>query len=68
MNFINFIHDRKDCSKSIVRDIYLYDELNIGNLVYENRYSSKSLFQGVEGITAGVVELSENILLSEVDQ
>ena len=37
MNFIIFIHNRKNYSKSMVRDIDLYNELNIGDPVCKNK-------------------------------
>ena len=39
MSFIVFIHNKKDCSKSIVRGISFHNELSIGDLVYKNRYT-----------------------------
>ena len=34
MNFIFFIYNRKNCSKSIAGDIGFYNKLSIGDLVY----------------------------------
>ena len=32
MNLIIFIYDGKYCNKSVIRDVYLYNELNIGGI------------------------------------
>jgi len=37
VNFILFIHNRKDYSESIVRDISFYNKMNIRDLIYKNR-------------------------------
>jgi len=37
MNFILFIHNRKNCSKSIVRDIIFHNKLSIRDLVYKDK-------------------------------
>ena len=36
MNFIILIYNGKNSSQSIIKDIYLYDKLNIKDLVYKN--------------------------------
>ena len=36
MNFIILIYNGKNSSQSMIRDIYLYDKLNIKDLVYKN--------------------------------
>jgi len=66
INFI-FIHNKKNCSKSIVRDICFHNELSIRDPVYKNRYKIKCLSEGVESITAGIIELLEDIFLSKVN-
>ena len=66
MNFIFFINNGKDCSKSIVQSISFYDKLSIRNLISENRSRDKCLFKRVENIMTGGIRLPENILLSEV--
>jgi len=37
VNFIIFIYNGKNSGKSIVRNIHFYNELNIGDLVHNNR-------------------------------
>jgi len=37
VNFILFIHNRKDYSENIVRDISFYNKMNIRDLIYKNR-------------------------------
>ena len=66
INFI-FVHNRKNCSKSIVRDICFHNELSIRDLVYKNRCKSKCLLEGVESITAGIIELQEDFFLGKVN-
>jgi len=41
MNFIIFIYNRKNYSKSMVRDIGFYNELNIRDPVFKNRSGDK---------------------------
>ena len=36
-----FIYNRKNNNKSIIRDISFYNELNIRNSVYKNKYISE---------------------------
>ena len=43
INFIIFIFNGKDCSKSIVRGISLYNELDIRDPVYKNGSRDKCL-------------------------
>ena len=57
INFIFFISNGKDCSKSIVQSISFYNELSIGNLVSKNGSRGKCLLERVESITIGEVEL-----------
>ena len=41
VNFILFIHNRKDYNESIVRDISFYNKMNIRDLIYKNRSKDK---------------------------
>jgi len=65
MNFIIFIKNGEDCSKSIVQSISFYDELSIGNPMSKNRSGGKCLLERVESIMTGEVELPRNVLLSK---
>ena len=53
MDFIFFIHNRKDYSKSIVQSISFYDELSIENLISEDKSRDECLLEEVESITIG---------------
>ena len=68
MNFIIFINNGENCSESIVQSIYFHNELSIGNPMSEDRGGSKCLFEEIESIMTGGVELSRNVLLGEVCQ
>ena len=68
MNFIFFINNRKDCSKSIVQSISFHYELSIGNSISENRSGGKYLLERVESITTGGVKLPRNVLLGKACQ
>ena len=68
MNFIIFINNGKDCSKSIVWSISLHNKLNIGDPISENRSGSECFLKRVESILTGEVKLPKNVLLGEVYQ
>jgi len=68
MNFIIFVNSEEDCSKSIVQGISFHNELNIGNLISEDRYGGKYFLERVESILTGGVELPRSVLLGEVCQ
>jgi len=68
MNFVIFVNNRENCSKSIVQSISFHDELYIGNPISKDRSRGKCLSERVESITTGGVELSRNVLLGEVCQ
>ena len=68
MNFIFFINNRENCSKSIVQSISLHDELSIRNPMSKNGSRGKCLLERVENITTGEVKLPENIFLDKVCQ
>ena len=68
MNFIIFVNNEEDCSKSIVWGISFYDELSIRNPMSEDRYRGKCFLERVESISIGGVKLPRNILLGEACQ
>jgi len=68
MNFISFINNRKDCSKSIVQSISFHNKLNIGNLMSKDGSRGKCFLERIESITTEGVKLPRNILLGEVYQ
>ena len=68
MNFIIFINNREDCSKSIVRDIGFHNELSIGNPMSENRSRGKCFLERFESILTRGVKLSRNVLPGEACQ
>ena len=62
MNFVFFIHNKKDYNENIVQSIIFYDKLSIGNLVYKNRSRDKCLLEEVESIITRGIKLPENVL------
>jgi len=68
MNFIIFINNGEDCSKSIVRGIGFHNELSIGNPMSEDRSRDKCFLERVESILTGGVELPRSVLPDEVCQ
>jgi len=68
MNFVFFIHNRKNCSKSIVQSISFYNELSIRNPVHKDGSRGKCLLEGVESIMTGEIKLSVNVLPYEACQ
>ena len=68
MNFIIFVNNGEDCSKSIVQSISFHNELYIGNPISENGSGGKCLLERVESITTKGVELPRNVLLDEMCQ
>ena len=68
MNFIIFVNNGEDCSKSIVQSISFHDELCIRNPMSENRSRGKYLLERVESITTEGVKLPKNVLLGEMCQ
>ena len=68
MNFIFFINNGKDHSKSIVQGIGFHDELSIGNSMSENRSRGKCFLKRVKIIMIRGVEIPENVLLNEIYQ
>jgi len=68
MNFIIFINNGEDCSKSIVWSISFHNELSIGDPMSEDRSKDKCLFERVESIMTGEVKLPKNVLLDKACQ
>jgi len=68
MNFILFVNNRKDCSKSMVQSISFHNKLSIRNPISENGNRGKCLLERVESITTGRVKLPRDILLGETYQ
>ena len=66
MNFVFFIHNRKNCSKSIVQGISFHNELSIRNPVDENGSRGECLFKKVKSITTEEIELLGNVLPNEI--
>ena len=67
MNLIVFIHNRKNCSESIVGGIQFHNKLSIKNLVYKNRSGDEHLLYEVESIMVKVVKLLEDVFLDKID-
>ena len=68
VNFIIFINNGEDCSKSIVWGISFHNELSIGNPMSENRCGDKCFLERVESILTEGVKLPRNILPGEACQ
>ena len=68
MNFIFFINNGKDYSKSIVQSISFHNELSIGDLMSKDRSRDEYFLERVESIITGGVKLSGNVLLDKVYQ
>jgi len=68
INFIFFINNRKDCSKSIVQSNNFHNKLNIENLMSKDGNGDKCLFKKIESIMTVGVELLRDILLDEICQ
>ena len=66
INFIFFINNRKDCSKSIVQSISFHNELSIGNPISKNGSGSECFLEKVKSIMTGGVELPGNVLLDKM--
>jgi len=66
VNFIIFVHDRKNCSKSIVGGICFHNKLSIRDLVSKNGHRSEYLLKRVESIIAEVIKLPRNVFSSKV--
>ena len=68
MNFIIFVNNGEDCSKSIVQGISFHDELNIGNPMSKDRSKGKYFLERVKSIYTGGVKLPRNVLPDETCQ
>ena len=66
MNFIFFVNNRKDYSKSIVQSISFHDELNIRNPMSKDGSRNECLLERVKSITTKEVKLLGNVLPDEV--
>jgi len=65
MNFILFIYNWKDCSKSIVWSISFHNKLHVRDPVCENGYRDEYLLKWVESIIIRRIELLSNVLLGK---
>jgi len=65
INFIFFVTNGKDYSKSIVQSISFHDELNIISSMSEDRSGGECLLERIESIMTEGVELPRNILLGK---
>jgi len=68
INFIIFVNNGEDCSKSIVQSIGFHNELSIRNPMSEDRCGDKCFLERVESILTRGVKLPRNILLYKVCQ
>jgi len=68
VNFIIFINNGEDCSKSIVQSISFYNELSISNPMSEDRSGCECLLERIESIMTGGVKLLRVVLLDETCQ
>ena len=68
MNFIIFVNNREDYSKSIVQGISFHNELSIRNPMSENRCGGECFLERVESILTEEVKLPRNILPGEMCQ
>jgi len=68
INFIVFIYNRKNYSKSVARNICFHNKLNIRNPVSKNEYGDKYLLEEVENIIAEIIKLPKNILSDKTGQ
>ena len=68
MNFIFFVNNGKDCSKSIVQGISFHNDLNIENSMSKNRGKSKCFLERIENIMTEGVKLPRNVLSGQACQ
>ena len=68
MNFIFFINNRENCSKSIVQSISFHNKLNVRNSISKDGSRSEYLLKRIESITTGGVKLLEDVFLDETCQ
>jgi len=66
MNFIIFINNGENCSKSIVQSIGFHDELSIRNPMSEDQSGGECFLERVKSISTGGVKLPRNVLPGEV--
>ena len=68
VNFIIFVNNGEDCSKSIVQGIGFHNELSIGNPMSEDRCGGECFLERVESILTEGVKLPRNVLPGEACQ
>ena len=68
INFILFVNNGEDCSKSIVQGISFHNELSIKKPISENRCEGECFFEKVESILTRGVKLPRNVLPGEMYQ
>ena len=68
MNFIFFVNNGKDCSKSIVQSISFHNELSIGNLMSKDEGKCECFLEIIESIMTGGVKLPRNVLPGKMCQ
>ena len=66
IDFILFVNNRKDCSKSIVQSISFHNELSIRNPISED--GGRGEYFLIESIMIGRVKLPRNVLLGKACQ
>jgi len=68
MNFIFFVNNGKDYSKSIVQSISFHNKLNIGNPMSEDGDEYEYILERIESIMIEEVKLPRDVLLGETYQ
>ena len=68
INFIVFVYNRKNYSKSVARNICFHNKLNIRDPVSKNKYGDKCFLEEVENIIAEIIKLPRNVLSDETGQ
>jgi len=68
MDFIFFIKNGKNCSKSIVQSIGFYNQLGIRNPISENKSRGECLLERIESIMIGRVKILQNVFSDKVCQ
>ena len=68
VNFIFFVNNKKDCSKSIVQSISFYNKLSIENPMSKDGSGGKYLLERIESIMTEGVKLPKDVFLDEACQ
>ena len=68
INFIVFVYNRKNYSKSVARNTCFHNKLNIRDPVSKNKYGDKCFLEEVENIIAEIIKLPRNVLSDETGQ